>query len=174
MAGSRRQLDAPHDEVWENTWALQQQYLVANLRRMRERAGLTQEQTAERAGVDVTYVQKLERKGANVTLKALVSIAVALGCGVGDLLAPSGPVAKRRPGRPRKTTAADLGRDSIVAEPAHEYTAVPVFEAHVRRGRLVIDAAGELPKDAVVKLTPAEWTSLPEALRRALTAMSGR
>lgn len=174
MTVSRRKLGASHDEAWESTWALQRQYLVANLRRLRERAKLTQEQTAERAGVDVTYVQKLERTGANVTLRALVSIAMALGCGVGDLLAPTAPAAKRRPGRPHKAKAADLGRHSMVAEAGSDYAAVPVFEAHVTRGRLVIDAAGKLPKDAVVKLTPAEWASLPEALRRALAAMSDR
>jgi transcriptional regulator with XRE-family HTH domain len=60
---------------------------VANLKRLRERRGLTQAQLAEQARLDRTYVIMLERgKKTNPSLGALDRIAEALGVTVIDLL----------------------------------------------------------------------------------------
>ena len=49
-----------------------------NLRLLRSRAGLTQEQLADLARLDRNYVGKLEREGNSPTLVTLEAIALAL------------------------------------------------------------------------------------------------
>ena len=49
-----------------------------NLRLLRSRAGLTQEQLADLAGLDRNYVGKLEREENSPTLARLEAIALAL------------------------------------------------------------------------------------------------
>lgn len=46
----------------------------------RERAGLTQEQVAERLGVSTSYVGHLERGRRNPTAKTIAQFGDALGC----------------------------------------------------------------------------------------------
>jgi transcriptional regulator with XRE-family HTH domain len=48
------------------------------VRRLRLRAGLTQENLAELAGLDHTYVQAVERVRTNFTIEVLVALADAL------------------------------------------------------------------------------------------------
>jgi transcriptional regulator with XRE-family HTH domain len=50
----------------------------ANVRSLRQRAGLTQEQLAFEAGIDLTYVGGIERGRRNPSLLVMVSIADAL------------------------------------------------------------------------------------------------
>jgi transcriptional regulator with XRE-family HTH domain len=60
--------------------------LAANIRSLRESAGISQEQLGRRAGLHRTYVGGVERGERNVTLSTLEKLAGALGCSVIDLL----------------------------------------------------------------------------------------
>jgi transcriptional regulator with XRE-family HTH domain len=76
------------------------------LRELRERAGVSQAQLAERVGVHTLSISKLER-GLHEPLWPLVlAIAKALGKPVQDFVADGeaapGAAPKRPPGRPRK------------------------------------------------------------------------
>lgn len=71
---------------------------VAELRAAR---GLTQEQLAEQAGLDPTYLQRIEGGRLNLTVRTLVAVATALECAPGDFfIAPQSREVKT--GRPRK------------------------------------------------------------------------
>jgi transcriptional regulator with XRE-family HTH domain len=69
------------------------------VRELRARAGLTQDQLAERAGLSVTMVQGIERAsdGGNPRLTTLWALAAALGVDAADLLAPTGSATGRTP-----------------------------------------------------------------------------
>lgn len=78
--------------------------LVArNLRRLRVARGLSQEQLAVDAGIDRTYVGRLERGRANPTVAVLERIAAALEAPIVELLVVPEPGQKApptlRPGR---------------------------------------------------------------------------
>jgi transcriptional regulator with XRE-family HTH domain len=59
--------------------------LAANLRRLREERGLSQEEFAECAGLHRTYVSMIERQMRNPTVDVLEKICVALGVELVDL-----------------------------------------------------------------------------------------
>ena len=68
---------------------------------LRAKAGLTQEQQAERLGFTLKYLQRIEGGGENLTVKSLVKIASALGVSVTELF--RNPRTKQAgPGRPRR------------------------------------------------------------------------
>ena len=52
--------------------------VVANLRRLREERGLSQEALAHRAGVTVRHIGRIERREGSPTVSVLVKIAMAL------------------------------------------------------------------------------------------------
>ncbi len=57
-------------------------YLIAfghNLRALRIKAGLSQEETADKAGIHVTYLSGVERGLRNPAVRNLKRLAVALG-----------------------------------------------------------------------------------------------
>ncbi len=56
------------------------------VRAVRTRAGLSQEQLAERAGLDRTYISGIERGLRNVSLVNIRRLARALEADAGDLL----------------------------------------------------------------------------------------
>lgn len=72
--------------------------LVArNVRLRRKAAGLSQEELADLADIDRTYVSQVERGLRNVTISVLARIAMALKIGPGVLLAsPTSPPPKRK------------------------------------------------------------------------------
>jgi transcriptional regulator with XRE-family HTH domain len=74
-------------------------YVAANVRRRRERLGLTQEELGELAGLEWRFVQRIEAGARRLLLESLVRIAEGLGVQPGRLLQPTAP-ARRRPGRP--------------------------------------------------------------------------
>jgi len=79
------------------------QALAANVTRLRERAGWTQQGAAEAMGLDVKHLQKLEYGELNPSLRTLVRVAGAFGITVGRLLAHTSRKRTERPvGRPRK------------------------------------------------------------------------
>lgn len=57
-----------------------------NIRRYREMQGMLQRELAERAGVPVKTVGRIERGEVDVRLGTLKKIADALGLSVGDLI----------------------------------------------------------------------------------------
>ncbi|MGH7296654.1 MAG: helix-turn-helix domain-containing protein, partial [Polyangiaceae bacterium] len=60
--------------------------IAANVRRLRRRRGLTQERLAERAGIDLSYLQRVERAGVNLSMSKLLQVADAFGIPPGLLL----------------------------------------------------------------------------------------
>jgi transcriptional regulator with XRE-family HTH domain len=62
------------------------QRLAANLRRLRQSKGWSQEEFAHEAGLHRTYVSDLERGARNPTITVVDKLAVALGVPVGTLL----------------------------------------------------------------------------------------
>jgi transcriptional regulator with XRE-family HTH domain len=76
-----------------------QRYLAANLRRLRTRDGMTQEQLAERASLGPVHVRNIERGVENVTLATLVALADAFNVPPGQLLRKA-VLQPLRPGRP--------------------------------------------------------------------------
>lgn len=63
------------------------QHLVGhNVRRLRLEKGLTQEQLAHDAGIDLTYLGGIERGRRNPSLMVMVGIATALQASPADLL----------------------------------------------------------------------------------------
>lgn len=73
--------------------------LVAwNMRRLRVAKDISQERLANEAGVDRTYISRLERKLENPTIGILDKVAEALGVHVAELLAePGGQDAAPKP-----------------------------------------------------------------------------
>jgi transcriptional regulator with XRE-family HTH domain len=57
------------------------------VRRARNAAGLTQEDLADRAGLDRSYVGGIERGERNPTLVVIAKIAAGLGISLGELFA---------------------------------------------------------------------------------------
>jgi transcriptional regulator with XRE-family HTH domain len=58
------------------------------LREARQRAGLSQAQVAERAGIKQTHVSRVERGHRNLTLDTIEALAQAVGCAVSIVLMP--------------------------------------------------------------------------------------
>lgn len=58
-----------------------------NIRRLRKGRGLTQEEVAFRAKIDLTYVSGIERGKRNPSLMVMVRIARALSSDLTDLIA---------------------------------------------------------------------------------------
>lgn len=59
-----------------------------NVRRLREGRGMTQEQLAFEARIDVTYVGGIERGRRNPSLMVMARLAEALGAELKELLEP--------------------------------------------------------------------------------------
>jgi transcriptional regulator with XRE-family HTH domain len=56
-----------------------------NVRKRREVIDLTQEELAEKASLDRTYINDIERGARNLSLSSIIRIAKALGTTVSDL-----------------------------------------------------------------------------------------
>ena len=80
--------------------------VARNVRRLRVAAGLSQDAFAVDAGLDRTYISRIERGLENPTVAALEKIAQALGADIVDLVAEGPPqrgaVPSLRPGRKPK------------------------------------------------------------------------
>ena len=60
-----------------------------NLQRKRKERGLTQKQLAEQSGVNLQMIQKYEQGVKNINRAAtatVIKLALALGCGIADLI----------------------------------------------------------------------------------------
>ena len=78
-------------------------FIAANVRRRRERRGLTQENLSERAGFDIRFFRFIEQGRKDISVSTLARLANVLGCDPGALLRPTRP-AVRLPGRPKRRT----------------------------------------------------------------------
>lgn len=76
-------------------------HIGANVYRLRVRRGLTQAELAERADLDVRFVQRIERAATAPSLKTLLAIAGALQTPPAALLRPA-HLPHAKVGRPRK------------------------------------------------------------------------
>ena len=56
------------------------------LRGERERAGLSQQQVAAKAGITREYLSEVERENKSPTVKTLLRICRAIGCSAGQVL----------------------------------------------------------------------------------------
>ena len=65
--------------------------VAVNIRRLRVARGVSQEAFAVDAGVDRTYMSRIERKMENPTVTVLERIAAALGVEIAALFADPGP-----------------------------------------------------------------------------------
>lgn len=63
-----------------------QEKLGKNVKKAREQLGLTQEELAEKAGVHVSYISRIERGKVNPSYEVLESIAKTLKIKSSDLL----------------------------------------------------------------------------------------
>ena len=84
--------------------------VAANVRRGRERLGLTQENLAERGGFNYRFYRSLEAGKVDLSVSTLYRLAQALGVRPAQLLRRTKPIPPR-PGRPpKKRTRPSLGR----------------------------------------------------------------
>jgi transcriptional regulator with XRE-family HTH domain len=68
---------------------------------LREQAGITQAEAAERAAMTLTNYQRIEAGMQNLTLRTLGKLARVLGCSVAAFFeVPASP--RARPGRPKR------------------------------------------------------------------------
>ena len=81
--------------------------IAENVRRLRRKRGLSQEDMAELADFHRTYVSQLERCVTNISVDGLERLAIALGVDVLDLLAPiETSTLKSRNAKPRTVARA--------------------------------------------------------------------
>ncbi|MDC0742605.1 helix-turn-helix transcriptional regulator [Polyangium sp. rjm3] len=78
------------------------------MRRLRLSRGLTQEQLAEAAELDLRFLQRVERGQTNVGVAVVVALADALAVAPGVLFRKA-RLPEAKPGRPRKTTRSQGG-----------------------------------------------------------------
>ena len=64
----------------------EQKYVKNNLREVRIKIGLTQQELADKTGMKQTFIQKLEKQQANFTAATLIKTAWVLNCSLSDLL----------------------------------------------------------------------------------------
>jgi transcriptional regulator with XRE-family HTH domain len=98
-----------------------QKQLGANVRRIRDGLGLSQERFAERVGWHRTLVGAIERGERNLTLRTVERIGDQLGIDALDLLAPAPQVAEaptlRAAARRRAGKRASVGKKPRVRRP---------------------------------------------------------
>lgn len=94
--------DVPRKPDHPEFWRLLAGYLTSNVRALREQAGWTQAETAERAGIDPKHMQAIESGSGNVTLRTLAALASAFEVDPARLLQPAPFASPRRRGRPPK------------------------------------------------------------------------
>jgi transcriptional regulator with XRE-family HTH domain len=80
-------------------------FVAANVRRRRLELGLTQEQFAERARLDLRFFRFVEQGVKDISISSLVRLAAGLGCRPHELLLAAEPL-ERKPGRPRRSPRA--------------------------------------------------------------------
>jgi transcriptional regulator with XRE-family HTH domain len=106
----------PREPVEPAFWQELARYLTSNVRALRERAGWTQSETAERAGIDPKHMQAIEAGSGNVTLRTLAALSSAFGVEPARLLQPAPAVSPRRRGRPPKRAPVEYTRSPEITQ----------------------------------------------------------
>ena len=70
----------------DNPYPKERKQLGDRIRIIREKKSLTQEDLADKAGVDVSYLAKIENGYVNTTLRYLIKLSRALGVKAKDLI----------------------------------------------------------------------------------------
>ncbi len=65
--------------------------VAKNVKAIRLRQGISQQQLANKTGLTVRYISRLENTAPNVTLEVLERLAGGLNCLAGELLGDGGP-----------------------------------------------------------------------------------
>jgi transcriptional regulator with XRE-family HTH domain len=78
------------------------EWFAARLRELREQAGLTQRELAERADTTVRNISRLETGAQEATWPTVVALACVFGVSCDAFLQPPGILPEPRRGRPRK------------------------------------------------------------------------
>lgn len=82
--------------------------VAANVRKLREARGWTQEEAAFQCKeLDPTVFRVVEAARTNITVATLARLAEGFGVDVRDLFDPAPPFVKRKRGRPKKAPIAD-------------------------------------------------------------------
>lgn len=76
-------------ETIESSPLYLQNLFSANVRLVRTARGISQEELADRAALDRTYISSIERRLRNVSIQNVQRLAVALEVDPGDLLNPA-------------------------------------------------------------------------------------
>lgn len=86
--------------------------IAANVRRLRLRRGLTQEALAERAGQDLSYLQRVERGVTNLSMGVLFALANALGVPPATLVRKARLAPSQRGRPPKKKASSEKSRSA--------------------------------------------------------------
>ena len=81
---------------------------AANLRRLRQERGLTQEQLALEAGMDMADVGRIEKQGREPKVRTIAKLAVALEIDPGELFRPQNDESPGRKGPGLRRTGRDV------------------------------------------------------------------
>lgn len=100
--------------------------LAANVKRLRDARGWTQEEAAHQCGMTTAFFQSVEGETSNATATTLARLADGLGADVSDLLTRADPLPRRRPGRPAKGSKEPIAKTaSAGTTPATDTTQQP-------------------------------------------------
>jgi len=89
--------------AWDRDYDCVEIHVGANVAKYRKRKGISQEYLAERIGLQVKSLQRMEYGKGNCTARVLFALANELGVTPNDFFQPCELVKQKR-GRPRKTT----------------------------------------------------------------------
>lgn len=124
-----KQRAASRAELFGDTYRAVVERIAANVRRLRDLRGWTQEEAAHQCNdLDLTLWRMVESGRTNITAATLARLVDGFAVDVGELFAPAPPLEKRRPGRPRKVERAENGTIPVLAPG----TPIPI-EAKKRR-----------------------------------------
>lgn len=91
-----------------NAYRVVVERVAANVRRLREAQGWTQEEAAHQCGeLDATLYRVVEAARSNVTASTVARLCEGFGVDVSELYAPAPPLVKRKRGRPPKRAQTD-------------------------------------------------------------------
>lgn len=120
--------------------------LAANVRRLRADRGWTQEEAADRCGMATLVFQTAEGGRKNFTGTVVARLCKGFGVDVRDLFAPAAPLARRKPGRPRKAPTTTPPAEVTRAQVARDEPPDLAPQVERTRGELSLDPSQ--PSDA--------------------------
>jgi transcriptional regulator with XRE-family HTH domain len=89
-------------------------YFAGRLKELREQASLTQQQLAERAGMNRFGIAKLEQGVTKPWWESVLALATALGVTPNDFTCPPSTKPDTKPGRPRKSSQDSAPKPTVM------------------------------------------------------------